>query len=50
LIKALDKDRIWGRPVAMKIYAEARPIYHPVVTRELDELGLISGSGAPKGK
>jgi hypothetical protein len=50
LIKALDKDRIWGRPVAMKIYAEARPIYHPVVTRELDGLGLISGSGAPKGK
>ena len=40
LIKALAKDSQWGRPIAMRIYAKARPLYHPLVTRELDELKL----------
>ena len=40
LIKALAKDSSWGRPIAARIYARARPLYHPVVTRELDELKL----------
>jgi hypothetical protein len=40
LIKALAKDSQWGRPIATRIYAKARPLYHPLVTRELDELKL----------
>ena len=30
----------WGRPIAKRIYAEARPLYHPMVTRDLDQLHL----------
>ena len=40
LFKALAKDAQWGRPIAKRIYAQARPLYHPLVTRDLDELGL----------
>ena len=40
LIKALAKDASWGRPLARRIYGEARPLYHPLVTRDLDKLNL----------
>ena len=40
LIRALAKDSQWGRPIAKRIYAEARPLYHPLVTRDLDKLNL----------
>ena len=40
LIRALAKDSQWGRPLAKRIYAEARPLYHPLVTRDLDKLNL----------
>ena len=40
LIKALAADSPWGRPIAARIYARARPIYHPMVTGELDKLKL----------
>jgi hypothetical protein len=40
LIKALAEDSSWGRPIAARIYARGRPLYHPMVTRELDELKL----------
>jgi aminopeptidase N len=40
LITALAKDKAWGRPIAKRVYAEARPLYHPLVTRDLDELHL----------
>jgi len=40
LITALAKDSSWGRPIAKRIYAEARPLYHPLVTRDLDKLKL----------
>ena len=40
LIKALAADAQWGRPIAQRIYPKARPIYHPMVTQELDQLGL----------
>ncbi|MBA2635173.1 MAG: M1 family metallopeptidase [Sphingomonas sp.] len=40
LIEALAKDRQWGRPIAVRVYAKARPGYHPITTRGLDELGL----------
>jgi hypothetical protein len=43
LIESLAKDRQWGRPIAQRIYAEARPLYHPITVRDLDELGLLSG-------
>jgi hypothetical protein len=39
LIQRLAKDS-WGRPIAVRIYARARPLYHPLVTRELDKLKL----------
>ena len=40
LIKALAADTAWGRPIAARIYPVARPIYHPMVTQELDQLKL----------
>ena len=42
LIKALAADQQWGRPIAVRIYAKARPLYHPTVTRDLDPLHLES--------
>jgi aminopeptidase N len=38
LILALHKDESWGRPIAGRIYRQARPLYHPLVTSELDKL------------
>jgi aminopeptidase N len=40
LILALHKDQAWGRPIAARIYPRARSLYHPLVTSELDKLGL----------
>ncbi|MEO6247759.1 MAG: leukotriene A4 hydrolase C-terminal domain-containing protein [Sphingomicrobium sp.] len=40
LFKSLAKDKAWGRPIAAALYPRARPLYHPLVTRELDPLGL----------
>ncbi|HUP67532.1 MAG TPA: leukotriene A4 hydrolase C-terminal domain-containing protein, partial [Sphingomicrobium sp.] len=40
LLKALAADQQWGRPIAVRIYARARALYHPSVTRELDPLNL----------
>ncbi|MEO6255915.1 MAG: M1 family metallopeptidase [Sphingomicrobium sp.] len=40
LIKALAADSSWGRPIAVRSYAKARPLYHPTVVRALDEPGL----------
>ncbi|WP_037551658.1 M1 family metallopeptidase [Sphingomonas sp. URHD0057] len=40
LIRALAEDESWGKPIAKRIYAEARPLYHPLVTRDLDKLKL----------
>ena len=42
LITALAEDKTWGRPIAARVYAKARPLYHPVTTRDLDKLGLIA--------
>jgi aminopeptidase N len=42
LIKALAADQQWGRPIAVRIYAKARSLYHPTVTRDLDPLHLES--------
>ena len=42
LIKALAADSSWGRPIAARIYAKTRPLYHPRVTRDLDQLKLLS--------
>jgi len=41
LITALAEDKAWGLPIATRVYARARPLYHPVTTRDLDKLGLI---------
>jgi aminopeptidase N len=40
LLTALAKDSGWGRPIAVRVYAQARPLYHPVTVRDLDKLGL----------
>ena len=40
LFQALAKDKSWGLPIAKRIYPKARPLYHPIVTRDLDKLGL----------
>jgi len=40
LIEGLAKDSEWGRPIAARIYREARPLYHSVTTSGLDKLGL----------
>lgn len=41
LIEALAKDEQWGRPIAVRIYRQARPLYHPITRRGLDELNLL---------
>ena len=40
LFQALARDKSWGLPIAKRIYPKARPLYHPLVTRDLDKLGL----------
>ena len=45
LITTLAEDREWGRPIAARVYAKARPLYHPITTKGLDELGLLPKSG-----
>ena len=48
LITALAEDEEWGRPIATEIYAEARPLYHPITTRGLDDLGLLANLNEDK--
>ena len=38
LFRALAADAAWGKPIATPLYPRARPLYHPVVTRDLDPL------------
>jgi aminopeptidase N len=45
LIQALAGDARWGKPIAARIYLKTRVFYHPLVTRDLDKLGL----GGPAG-
>ncbi len=40
LFQALARDKSWGLPITKRIYPKARPLYHPLVTRDLDKLGL----------
>ncbi len=40
LYKTLASDSAWGKPIARRIYQKARPSYHPLVTRDLDKLGI----------
>ena len=37
LYKTLYADAAWGRPIAQRLYAQARPLYHPLVTRDVDK-------------
>ncbi|MEO5972941.1 MAG: leukotriene A4 hydrolase C-terminal domain-containing protein [Sphingomicrobium sp.] len=46
LLKALAADAAWGRPIAARIYPKTRALYHPLVTRELDELKLGGAGGS----
>jgi leukotriene-A4 hydrolase len=38
LFTSLWKEGDWGRPLATRIYAQARPGYHPVTTGSVDAL------------
>jgi len=38
LLTALAEDPQWGRPIALRVYPKARPLYHPVTTRDIDKL------------
>ncbi|MCY7281162.1 MAG: M1 family metallopeptidase [Sphingomonas bacterium] len=38
LLTALAEDPTWGRPIAVRVYPRARPLYHPVTTRDIDKL------------
>ena len=44
LYQALLAQGDWGRPIATRIYAAARPTYHPVTTTAVDK--ALGGSGA----
>ena len=48
LITDLAKDSEWGRPIASRIYAKARPSYHSVTASDLDKLGLIPAGKSAK--
>ena len=39
--RASWRDGSWGRPIAARIYPRGRPLYHPLVTGELDKLKLV---------
>ena len=40
LIETLAADTKWGRPIATRVYREARASYHPITQRDLDKLKL----------
>jgi hypothetical protein len=42
LIETLAEDRQWGRPIAVRVYRRARPMYHPITQRDLDKLNLLA--------
>ena len=42
LIETLAEDAQWGRPIATRVYREARASYHPITQRDLDKLKLGS--------
>ena len=50
LIETLAEDKQWGRPIAVRLYRQARASYHPITQRDLDELGLQGGSSASGNK
>ena len=50
LFRALAKDKQWGLPIAKRIYPKARPLYHPLVARDVDKLGLIAPAKIEPGK
>lgn len=38
LFQTLWAEGDWGRPIATRIYAEARPLYHPVTSNSVDQV------------
>lgn len=44
LFRALAKDKQWGLPIAKRIYPKGRALYHPLVARDVDKLGLITSA------
>jgi hypothetical protein len=42
LIETLAEDSQWGRPIATRVYKQARASYHPITQRDLDKLKLGS--------
>jgi hypothetical protein len=48
LITALAEDSEWGRQIATRIYAKARPSYHSVTYSDLDKLTLLPTTKSEK--
>ncbi len=38
LFQTLWAEGDWGRPIATRIYAKARPLYHPVTSNSVDQV------------
>ena len=45
LFKALMAQGDWGRPIAQRIYARARPGYHAVTTGSVDKVVPLAAAG-----
>ncbi len=41
LFTALAADSEWGRPIAVRLAPQVRPLYHPLTRAAVDELGLV---------
>jgi aminopeptidase N len=40
LLTSLSEDKSWGLPIAKRVYARSRSLYHPIVQRDLDALKI----------
>ena len=38
LYRGLVAQGVWGRPIAERLYAEARPTYHPVTAGQIERV------------
>ena len=46
LITSLAEDKQWGLPIARRVYAVSRSLYHPIVQRDLDALKITTSPPA----
>ncbi|HEX6218756.1 MAG TPA: M1 family metallopeptidase [Sphingomicrobium sp.] len=46
LIMGLAGNKQWGLPIAKRVYARSRSLYHPIVQRDLDALNITGSQPA----